>query len=206
MTPPLAVRPDLQAIASLVPAKSKVLDLGCGDGALLAYLAQVKNVAGRGIELHEAGVMACIRRGLSVRQGNLHEGLEDYLDQSMDYVILSQTLYYLNDPQKVMDEMLRVGRRAIISIPNWGYWKCRLSLLWQGRIPSAPHLPEAWFAPRRWQALTLADFVALCQRKRIVLERAVYLTQGRRLAMPAWANWLAATGIFVARKHGRHAS
>lgn len=195
-----AVRADLQAISSLVRPESLVLDLGCGEGLLLDHLAQTRHVQGRGIELHEAGVMACIRRGLSVCQGNLNDGLGDYPDQSMDYVILSQTLPYLNNPQAVMEEMLRVGRQAIISIPNWGYWKSRLSLLLTGHIPQAPALPEAWHAERRWQALTISDFIQLCQARGIRLEHAVYLVHDRPLVRPVWANLLATTGIFALQK------
>src|SRR5690606_18498803 len=116
-------------IADLVPPQSKVLDLGCGDGALLQYLAHQKQIKGRGIELSETGVLECVRRGLSVRQGNLIEGLADYPDHSFDYVILSQTLPYLSGPAMILQEMLRVGDHAIVSFPNWGYWRCRLHLL-----------------------------------------------------------------------------
>jgi methionine biosynthesis protein MetW len=132
------LRPDLLAIAELIPDRSKVLDLGCGDGALLAYLRQSKQIIGRGIEISEEGVLTCVRRGLSVRQGNLQEGLADYPDKSFDIVILSQTLRYLNDPQMIVSEMLRVGHFAIVSFSNWGYWRSRLTLLLSGRIPQAP--------------------------------------------------------------------
>ena len=133
VTPP-ALRPDLAAIVELIPAGSKVLDLGCGDGELLAYLIHAKQVKGRGIELSEQGVLTCVRRGLSVRQGNLNEGLADYPEHSFDYVVLSQTLPFLSDAKKILLEMLRVGQRAVVSFPNWGYWRCRLELL----VRSAP--------------------------------------------------------------------
>ena len=136
----MTLRPDLLAVAGLVPDGATALDLGCGDGALLDYLRREKGARGRGIELSEAGVLACVRRGLSVRQGNLKEGLADYPDGSFDCVILAQTLQYLDDPTWVLGEMLRVGRRAIVSFPNWGYWRCRLELLARGRIPTAPDL------------------------------------------------------------------
>ncbi|NJN81685.1 MAG: methyltransferase domain-containing protein [Caldilineaceae bacterium] len=116
--PPL--RADLQIVADLIPEGVKALDLGCSDGALLEYLVTHKRVKGRGIELSEAGVLACVRRGLSVRQGNLEEGLADYPESSFDYVILSQTLPYLDDPAMILNEMLRVGRHAIVSFPKLG--------------------------------------------------------------------------------------
>jgi len=119
MTSPL--RPDLQAVADLIQPNEKILDLGCGDGALLYYLHTEKGVTARGVELHEAGVLACVQRGLSVRQGNLHEGLNDYPDQSFDAVILSHTLPYINNPAGTLREMLRVGKRAIVTFPNLGY-------------------------------------------------------------------------------------
>ena len=118
---PVLLRSDLLAIADMVPAGSRALDLGCGDGALLEYLVRSKQVTGRGVERSEEGMLACVRRGLSVRQGNLEEGLADYPDASFDSVILSQTLPFLNDPAMILSEMLRVGSRAIVSFPNWGF-------------------------------------------------------------------------------------
>ena len=117
------LRSDLKVIAELVPKQAKVLDLGCGDGALLDYLVREKDVRGSGIELSEAGVMTCMKRGLSVRQGKIEEGLADYPDQSLDAVVLSQTLPFLSHPAEILHEMLRVGERAIVSFPNWAYWE-----------------------------------------------------------------------------------
>lgn len=195
-----AVRPDLQAIANLVAEESLVLDLGCDDGTLLAYLEARMRVRGRGIELHEANVMECVRRGLSVRQGNLNEGLADYPDQSMDYVVLSQTLHYLNHPKHILDEMLRVGRKAIISLPNWGHWRARLTLLTTGHMPEGPILPEPWHAERRWQAVTLTDFRQLCRQRRITIENAIYLSGRHARVSARWANLRAVTGIFVLQR------
>ncbi len=118
--------PICNCVADLIPAGVRVLDLGCGDGALLDYLIHYKQSIGRGIELSETGMLACVRRGLSVRQGNLQEGLADYPDNSFDYVVLSQTLSFLDDPQMILAEMLRVGRCAIVSFPNWGHWRARV--------------------------------------------------------------------------------
>jgi len=191
----LTLRPDLLAIAGFVPDGTRALDLGCGDGALLDYLKREKGVRGRGIELSETGVLACVRRGLSVRQGNLQEGLADYPDASFDCVILAQTLQFLDDPVMILNEMLRVGRRAIVSFPNWGYWRCRVELLVAGRIPRAPDLPQPWYETPRWQALTAADFAGLCRRQGISLGDAIYLNGTRRVTFAV--NSRARTAVFA---------
>ncbi len=197
------LRPDLEIIGELIPEESKVLDLGCGDGALLEYLVQDKRVRGRGIELSEEGILACVRRGLSVRQGNLEEGLADYPNQSFDYVILSQTLPFLDDPTMILQEMLRVGKKSVVSFPNWGYWQCRLSLLLTGRIPQAPDLPQRWHDRPRWQAFTVTDFARLCQEIGIRITRQVYLAGNRRIKVRKYKNLLSTTAIFeLERKEG----
>jgi len=172
-----------------------VLDLGCGDGALLAHLVQSKQVTGRGIELSEAGVLACVRRGLSVRQGNLQEGLADYPDKSFDVVILSQTLRYLDRPSMILSEMLRVGSQAIVSFSNWGYWRSRLTLLLRGRIPEAPDHPQTWHEAPRWQAFTVADFTDFCQQRGFRIRDQIYLSGSRR---GQWlSNVFAKTAVFT---------
>lgn len=193
--PPAALRPDLQAIADLVQSGTRVLDLGCGDGALLDYLLRRKGVNGRGIELDENNILTCVRRGLSVRQGNLQEGLADYPSASFDSVILSQTVQFLDDPVMIINEMLRVGQQAIISFPNWGHWRCRLSLLLRGYIPEAPDYPERWYTAPRWQALTVADFTRLCADNDINIRATVFLSGERRGTF--WPNLMAQTAIFA---------
>lgn len=195
-TPAVNLRPDLQVVADLIPNSVKLLDLGCGNGELLEYLVRLKRVRGRGIELSEEGVLACVRRGLSVRQGNLQEGLADYPAGSMDYVVLSQTLPFLDDPARVVQEMLRVGKVAIISFANWGYWRCRLELLLTGRIPQAIDLPQVWYATPRWQAFTITDFAHLCQRIGVEIQAEAYLSHGRRINPHRYKNLLATTAIF----------
>lgn len=190
------LRPDLQAIVSLIHPGEKVLDLGCGDGCLLAYLQKKLGVAGRGVELHEAGVLACVQRGLAVRQGNLHEGLGDYPDHSFDTVILSHTLPYLNDPASTMLEMLRVGRRAIVSFPNLGYWRYRLEILLLGSIPVPPELPPAWQPGPRPRLMTIFDFVRLCVQHSIPIAGQIYLQSGKPI-QPRWGpNLWATAAIF----------
>lgn len=190
------LRPDLQAIADLIPPAAKALDLGCGDGDLLDYLVRYKQVKGRGIELSETGVLACVHRGLSVRQGPLEEGLADYPASSFDVVILSQTLPFLDDPATILREMVRVSRRAIVSFPNWGYWRCRLELLVTGRIPQAPDLPQRWFDVPRWQVLSITDFAQFCPHIGLHIVDEIYLRHGRRVQIIKVKNLLATTAIF----------
>ena len=190
------LRPDLLAVASLVQPGEKVLDLGCGDGALLRYLADKLRVTGRGVELSEEGVLACVRRGVSVRQGDLHEGLGDYPNGSFDTVILSYTIPYLNDPAFVVREMLRVGRRAIVSFPNWGHWRCRLSFLITGRIPVTPGLPQPWDTAPRARPLTLRDFEEFCARDGFHMNRRVYLKNSHPLRPGPGAHLRTATAIY----------
>ncbi len=200
------MRPDLQVIAEFIPSGARVLDLGCGDGELLEHLVAGKGVKGRGIELSEAGVLACVRRGLSVRQGNLEEGLGDYPARSFDYVILSQTLPFLDDPGMILSEMLRVGQRAVVSFPNWGYWRCRLELLLTGRMPAAPDLAQAWYETPRWQALTITDFGQFCRSNRIAITRQAYLANGRRIRVVKVTNLMSTTGVFLLEReqNGTH--
>ena len=195
----LSQRADLLAIAELIQPGEKVLDLGCGDGTLLRYLKDRYGITGRGIELREAEVLACVRRGISVRQGNLHEGLGDYPDGSFDTVILSQTIPYLNDPAFITWEMLRVGARAIISIPNWGYWRCRLSLLLTGRMPIVPALPQVWDEAPRARPLTIQDFEDFCEVQKFRINRQIYLNGSRRLTGRFDKNLRATVAVFELR-------
>jgi methionine biosynthesis protein MetW len=191
------LRPDLLAIAGLIQTGEKVLDLGCGDGALLRYLQDQRQVEARGIELLESHVLACVRQGISVRQGNLQEGLRDYPSGSFDSVILSQTIPYLNDPGFIIKEMLRVGRRAIVTVPNWGHWRCRLNLLLSGRIPQAPGLPQPWEDAPRARPLTVRDFEEFCHRQEFENAGAIFL-QGRRTIPGRFdRNLRATTAVFV---------
>lgn len=194
---PLELRPDLAAIAGLIPSGVKVLDLGCGDGELLEYLIKEKQIRGRGIELSEQGVLACVRRGISVRQGNLNEGLADYPDRSFDYVVLSQTLPFLSDARRILLEMLRVGQRGVVSFPNWGHWRCRLELLLSGRMPEPPGLPQPWYEAPRWQAFTVTDFARFCRMIDVRVVEAVYLANGRRIDVRRAKNLLTTTAVFT---------
>jgi methionine biosynthesis protein MetW len=192
----LSSRADLRAIAELIRPGEKVLDLGCGDGTLLRHLTDLHQITGRGIEISEPGVLACVRKGLSVRQGNLEEGLSDYPDGSFDTVILSQTLPYLNNPAFIIREMLRVGRRAIVSFANWGHWRCRLSLLLTGRAPMAPGLPQPWHAAPRARPLTAHDFSDFCAQQGMQIMTEIYLAGERRIITRRAKNLQATIAIF----------
>ena len=187
----------LLAASVLAGPGETVLDLGCGDGELLEYLIKQKHVRGRGIELSEQGVLACVRRGISVRQGNLNEGLADYPDGSFDYVVLSQTLPFLSNAGRILSEMLRVGQRGVVSFPNWGNWRCRLELLLTGRMPEPPGLPQPWYEAPRWQAFTVTDFSRFCRLINVRIVEAVYLANGRRIELRHGQNLLSTTAVFT---------
>ena len=140
-----ALRIDLKLIADMVEPSSRLLDVGCGDGSLLEYLSHEKGVDGRGIELSMDGVNACVSRGLSVIQGDADTDLFNYPDHAFDFVILAQTLQATRAPKEVLENLLRIGRRAIVSLPNFGYWRVRLSLALQGRMPHTKTLPHNWY-------------------------------------------------------------
>jgi len=142
-------------------------------------------------------VLACVRRGLTVRQGDLREGLADHRSASFDYAVLSQTLPFLDDPSMILHEMLRVAGRAVVSFPNWGYWRCRLELLLNGRIPLAPDLPQPWHKKPRWQAFTITDFAGFCRGEGIAITRQAYLAGGRQASIFKFTNLFSTTGIFV---------
>jgi methionine biosynthesis protein MetW len=154
------LRPDLAAIAAMIRPGARVLDVGCGDGALLEHL-KAKDVDGRGIEISQANVNACVARGLAVVQGDADTDLVDYPAQVFDAVILSQTIQATEKPRVVMEHLLRIGRRVAISLPNFGYWKVRLSLLTGGRMPRTHTLDYSWWATPNIHLCTLADFVDL---------------------------------------------
>ncbi len=193
------LRADLGVIADLVQPQEKVLDLGCGDGSLLRYLIDTKFIVGRGVEIAEPKVLACVRNGVTVRQGDLHEELRDYPEKSFDTVILSYGLPYLNDPAFIVSNMLRVGRRAIVSFPNWGHWHCRLRLLLTGRIPAAPGDPQPWDEAPRARGLTIADFKTFCAAHQVRMATTTYLQGARRVPDRVDTNLRATWAVFELR-------
>jgi methionine biosynthesis protein MetW len=199
------LRQDLRLIADMIEPGSRVLDIGCGDGALLAYLARRKNVDGRGIELSQSGVNACVGHGLSVIQGDADRDLDAYPTGAFDVVVLSQTLQATRSPRKVVEALVRIGQRAIVSFPNFGFWRIRLRLLVNGRMPVSHCLAYPWYETPNIHLCTIRDFVALCDEIGVQVERSVTLDRlGRPYSLDprgSLANLLAEQGIFVLREN-----
>ncbi len=184
-----ANRVDLVAISELVNQGSRVLDIGCGDGGLLALLEATRRVDGRGIEISQRGVNECVARGLSVVQGDADTDLADYPDDGFDYVILSQTLQATHRPRHVLEEMLRIGRKVIVSFPNFGHWRVRILLGLGGRMPVTRSLPMAWYETPNIHFCTIRDFVELCDEIGASVEKSIALGRtGERNAFsaPLW--------------------
>jgi methionine biosynthesis protein MetW len=193
-------RLDYELIEALVPRGSRVLDLGCGDGQLLAELCGNKECEARGIEINEQAVLAAIRRGVAVYHGDMLEGLGFYDDDVFDVVILSQTLQQTSDPVRVIQEMLRVGRTAIISFPNFGYWHVRLQLLFTGRMPKDSLLPYDWFNTPNVHLCTVTDFRKLCEEQHLERMAEIFVVPPARRIGATLANWRAGLAIFQIRR------
>ena len=192
----MSLRPDLAIIADHVARSARVLDVGCGDGALMAALRDTKGVDARGLEIDPDNVAAAVARGLSVIQGDADVDLAGYPDASFDYAILSQTLQTARAPALVLDQLLRIGSKAFVSFPNFGHWTVRLSLLWGGRMPVTRTLSERWYDTPNIHHLTVDDFRAFLAERTIVVEDAWFLSGDRRRSRAA-ANALAEHAVFL---------
>ncbi|MCB2059158.1 MAG: methionine biosynthesis protein MetW [Novosphingobium sp.] len=190
------LRPDLAIIADHVEPDSRVLDIGCGDGVLLAALRDQRGCNVHGMEIDAENVAGCVAKGLSVIQGDADKDLVFYPDDSFDYAILSQTLQTTKRPDMVLEELLRVGRRAFVSFPNFGHWRVRLALLWGGRMPVTRLLPVAWYETPNIHHLTITDFRALVAERGIRVEQAWFLVGDKRTSAAA-ANFRAEHAIFL---------
>ena len=161
------MKKEFNIIANLVEKNSKVLDVGCGDGELMKYISQNITNNIRGLEISKNNVQKCIEKGLTVIEGNAEKDLKQFPELSFDYVILSQTLQAFLDPENVIDELLRIGKKAIVTIPNFGYWKVRIHLLFQGTMPITENLPNEWYDTPNLHMCTIKDFVNYCKKKNI---------------------------------------
>lgn len=199
-----STRIDLELIAGLVTPGSRVLDVGCGDGALLSLLERRRKVDGRGVEISQAGVNECVSRGLSVIQGDADRDLVYYPDDAFDFVILSQTIQATRNPKTVLTELLRIGERAIVSFPNFGHWSIRLSLGLHGRMPVTRNLTHSWYDTPNIHFCTIRDFVALADEIGAEVELAMAINAtGQKMGMKMpWAFWnlFGQQAVFVLRR------
>jgi methionine biosynthesis protein MetW len=198
---PGGARVDLVVVGDMVKHGAKVLDVGCGDGELLRLLSETRNVDGRGIELSREGVNECVAKGLAVIQGDADTDLGDYPDDAFDYVILSQTLQATRQPRVVLEHMLRIGRHAIVSFPNFGHWRIRLQVFYGGHMPRTDNLPYDWWESPNIHFCTIKDFHQLCDVVGARIERAVALNAwGRalRFNIPGWSwNLIGEQAVFL---------
>jgi methionine biosynthesis protein MetW len=200
----LGPRADLLLIADMIAPGCRVLDVGCGDGALLKLLSETRDVDARGIEISQEGVNRCVAQGLSVVQGDAHKDLVDYPDQAFDYVVLSQTIQAMHQPHEVLDQLLRIGHCAIVSFPNFGHWKLRLHLLLSGRTPVSEQFRYSWYNTPNIHYCTIRDFVDLCELLGVTIERRTVIT-GKRQALDSagyswFANLFGEQAIFLLRR------
>ncbi len=185
------MRIDLQIIADQIPNNSRVLDVGCGDGTLLAYLTEKKNINGRGLELSTSKVNEALRNGLAVVQGDLESELDNYPKNSFDYVILSQTLQATRNPKRVLKTLLNIGDNIVISFPNFGHWRVRLSLLIKGKMPSTPTLPETWYDTENIHLCTILDFIGLVEELNVNIKKGYALDKDGSIKTSKAISWAA---------------
>ncbi len=173
------MKKEFKVIADLLPKNVRVLDVGCGDGSLMSHLIEKKNIEARGLELKKENVTKCIYKGLPVIEGNAETELNQFPNQSFDYVILSQTLQAFYNPERVLKDLLRIGKSVIISIPNFGYWKVRTSLLFFGKMPVTKTLPNSWYNTPNLHMCTIKDLFHFCAEKNIEIKKAIGINEDK---------------------------
>ncbi|MFA6989914.1 MAG: methionine biosynthesis protein MetW [Candidatus Gastranaerophilaceae bacterium] len=190
-------------ITNLIEKNAKVLDLGCGNGELLKMLKDNKNISGIGVEINQANVIKCIEKGLSVIQGNIDEGLKDFPDKSYDYVILNQTLQSTHNTEYVIQEMLRVGKKCVVSFPNFAYWRVRSKLFLFGKMPKSKMLPFEWYNTPNIHLLTIKDFIDFAKKNNIKIFDSIFMTRAKQkkgFLYKLFSNFLSEEVIFVISK------
>ncbi|PIE83408.1 MAG: methionine biosynthesis protein MetW [Candidatus Contendobacter odensis] len=192
------MRPELELISEWIPPNSRVLDLGCGDGALLAYLHEHRHVSGYGLEIDTTNIIKCIQAGVNVIHADLEAGLDDFGEHSFDYVLMTQTLQVVKHTEKLLDEMLRVGRQGIVTFPNFGFWRCRMQMALQGMMPVVKALPHEWYNTPNVHLFTINDFEVLCHRKHITILQRMVLNHAHQSAPGAciWPNVLGEIALY----------
>jgi methionine biosynthesis protein MetW len=200
------MREDFREILRLVQPDARVLDVGCGEGDLLELLTQSRGADGQGLEISPENVAACLAKGLAVVQGDGDRDLDNFPTRAFDYAILSKTLQQMRDPRRVVSELLRIAERAIVSVPNFGHWRMRLSLMARGRMPETRALPDPWWATANIHLCTIRDFTDLCRDLGIRIDACVALSDGKA-ARPMrpdglLENWRAETGLFLLSRPG----
>jgi len=197
----LKMKKEFKVITDLLPNNTRVLDVGCGDGSLMNLLVQEKNIEVRGLELEKQNVQECIYKGLPVIQGNAETELHQFPDQSFDYVVLSQTLQAFYNPDKVLKELLRIGNSVIISIPNFGYWKVRSSLLFFGKMPMTNTLPYKWYNTPNLHMCTIKDFFSYCDSQNLNIKKVIGINEDRTSLITKsnleFKNFFSKVGIFL---------
>ena len=173
------MKKEFKVIADLLPKNVRVLDVGCGDGSLMSHLIEKKNIEARGLELKKENVTKCIYKGLPVIEGNAETELNQFPNQSFDYVILSQTLQAFYNPERVLKDLLRIGKSVIISIPNFGYWKVRTSLLFFGKMPVTKTLPNSWHNTPNLHMCSIKDLFHFCAEKNIEIKKAIGINEDK---------------------------
>ena len=175
----LKMKKEFKVIADLLPNNTRVLDVGCGDGSLMNLLNEEKHIEVRGLELNQENVQECIHKGLPVIQGNAETELHQFPDKSFDYVVLSQTLQAFYEPEKVLRNLLRIGKSVVISIPNFGFWKVRIKLLFFGEMPVTKTLPNTWYNTPNLHMCTIKDLFNFCDEKKIIIKKAVGVNENK---------------------------
>ncbi|OGC19920.1 methionine biosynthesis protein MetW [candidate division WOR-1 bacterium RIFOXYC2_FULL_37_10] len=194
------IKPDHKIIADFISDNSKVLDLGCNDGALLDSLIKNKNVKGFGVDNSPENINICLKKGLSVLQLDLNKGLASFDDDFFDFVVLNMTLQAVYNPAPLISDMIRVGKKAVVGFPNFGHWKLLLDLLFTQRMPKTKTLPYEWYDTPNIRLMTIKDFKVLCEDKEIKILKEIYLDESGANIYGSFINWRAVEGIFLISK------